>query len=111
MSELIIINSEFMGKGNDELGKTLTGVFLRKLWAQEKKPDAIILYNSAVKLIAEGSEVLDAMDGLFSSGADILACGTCVDFYHLKNSIKIGRVSNMDEICSMLMQAEKVITI
>ena len=111
MSELIIINSEFMGKGNEELGKTLTGVFLRKLWTQEKKPDAIILYNSAVKLIANGSEVLDAMDGLYSSGADILACGTCVDFYNLKNSIKTGRVSNMEEICSLLMQAEKVITI
>lgn len=63
------------------------------------------------KLIADGSEVLDAMDGLYCSGADILACGTCVDFYNLKNSIKTGRVSNMEEICSLLMQAEKVITI
>ena len=76
-----------------------------------EETDAIILYNSAVKLIADGSEVLDAMDGLYSSGADILACGTCVDFYNLKNSIKTGRVSNMEEICSLLMQAEKVITI
>ncbi len=111
MADVILINNEFLGKGNDELGKKLMGAFLRKLWSQEKKPESIILYNSAVKLIAEGSEVLDAMDGLEVSGVDILACGTCVEFYNLKNSIKAGRISNMDEICTLLMQAAKVITI
>ncbi|BCJ93844.1 hypothetical protein acsn021_14130 [Anaerocolumna cellulosilytica] len=111
MSEIIIINSECMGKGNEELGKTLIGAFLRKLWAQEKKLSNIILYNSAVKLIADGSVVLDAMDGLFSAGVDILACGTCVEFYQLKNSIKTGRISSIDEICALIMHADKVITI
>ncbi len=111
MSEVLLINNEFLGKGNDELGSRLMGVFLRKLWSQEKKPDSIILYNSAVKLAAEGSEDLDAMNGLFEAGIDILACGTCVEFYDLKNSIKAARVSNMDEICSMLMHAAKVVTV
>lgn len=111
MSEIIIINSEIMGKGNEELGKILIGAFLRKLWAQEKKPDYIILYNSAVKLIAESSKVLDAMDGLYSAGVDIVACGTCIEFYQLKDNIKTGRISSMDEICTLLMQADKVITV
>lgn len=111
MKNVIIINSEYMGKGNDELGKTLIGVFLRKLWAKEEKPDAIILYNSAVKLIAKESSVLDAFDGLSSAGVDILACGTCVEFYQLKESVVVGRISNMDEISSLLLSADKVITI
>lgn len=89
----------------------MIGVFLRKLWASEKKPSAIILYNSAAKLIASGSETLDVMDGLYSAGVDILACGTCVEFYNLKESIRTGRISNMEEICSILMEASKVITI
>ncbi len=111
MSEIIILNSEYMGQGNDDLGKTLIGAFLRKLWAGDKKPSAIILYNSAAKLIATGSETLDVMDGLYSAGVDILACGTCVEFYDLKEQIRTGRISNMEEICTMLMEASKVITI
>lgn len=111
MSEIIIINSDSMGNGDEGLGKTLIGVFLRKLWAQEQKPEYIILYNGAVKLIADGSVVLDAMDGLFSAGVDILACGTCVDFYDLKDSVRTGRISNMEEICGLMMKADKVITI
>ncbi|MFV0342962.1 MAG: sulfurtransferase-like selenium metabolism protein YedF [Anaerocolumna sp.] len=111
MSNIIVINSESMGKGDEELGRTLMGAFLRKLWAQEKKPAYIILYNSAVKLIAEGSSSLDAMDGLYSAGVDIIACGTCVEYYQLKGGLKIGRISSMDEICALLMEADKVITI
>jgi len=52
--------------------------FLRKLFALGTKPDAIILYNSGVKLLADGSSVLDAMEALFKAGVDIIACGTCV---------------------------------
>jgi selenium metabolism protein YedF len=111
MADVILINNEFFGKGSDELGKKLMGAFLRKIWSQQKKPDSIILYNSAVKLITEGSDCLDAMYGLEESGIDIIACGTCVEFFDLKNSIKVGRISDMDEISITLMQAAKVITI
>jgi selenium metabolism protein YedF len=107
----IVINNEFMGKGDDELGAKLIGSFLRKLWGSDKKPDTIILYNSAVKLITEDSSVLDAMDGLYSSGVDILACGTCISHYQLNNKVVVGRVSNMDEIVSTLLASENVVTI
>jgi hypothetical protein len=91
--------------------KRLMGAFLRKLWAREEKPDAIICYNSGVKLMAKGSSVLDAMDGLYSAGVDILACGTCVEFYNLANDIQVGRISNMEEIALLLMTAESVVTV
>lgn len=111
MDRVIILNSETMGHGDPELGKTLMGVLLRKLWARERKPDAVICYNSAVKLMAEGSEVLDALSGLSEAGVDILACGTCIDKYRLSASVKVGRVSGMDEILSLILEAESVITI
>jgi selenium metabolism protein YedF len=108
---IIIINSETMGRGNDELGTRLTGSFLRKLCASEKKPCAVIFYNSAVKLLARGSTVLDAMENLSAGGVDLVACGTCVSFYGLGDSIHAGRVSSMQEIVSMIMDAKKVVTI
>ena len=111
MKKVIIINSEFFGRGDDGLGEKLMGAFLRKLWAKEEKPDAIICYNSGVKLMAKGASVLDAMMGLYEAGVDILACGTCVEFYGLNSDMQAGRISNMDEISAILMSAESVVTI
>lgn len=111
MGTAIIINSQYFGKGDEELGTTLIGAFLRKLWAGGDLPDTIICYNAGVKLLAKGSPVLDAFDGLSIKGVEIIACGTCIDFYDLKDNIKIGRRTDMVEIVSVMMRYDKVITI
>jgi selenium metabolism protein YedF len=111
MKKVVIINSDSLGRGDDNLGQRLMGAFLRKLWAREEKPDAIICYNAGVKLIAKGSAVLDVLSGLQEAGVDILACGTCIEHYNLVNDIKVGRISDMEEIASIFMTAESVITV
>jgi len=108
---IVIINDESMGRGDSELGQKLIGSFLRKLWAGEKKPDAVIFYNSGVKLMARGSNVLDALEGLAAAGVDLLACGTCVSFFNLKDSMLVGRISDMGEISALLMTADQAVTI
>lgn len=111
MKTAIIINSESLGKGDDELGKKLLGAFLRKLWASAKLPDIIICYNSGVKIMAKGSAVLDALHGLSEKGVEIIACGTCLEHYDLGNNIEVGRKSDMNEIVSIMMSYDKVITV
>ncbi len=111
MKKTIIINSETLGSGSEELGKNLMGSFLRKLWASDTKPGAIIFYNAGVKLLAEGSSVLDALDALFKAGVDLIACGTCVGYYKLENCMAAGRVSTMQEIVSAMLSSDSVITI
>jgi selenium metabolism protein YedF len=111
MKTAVIINSEVMGKGDDKLGNSLMGNFLRKLWASNDKPDIIIFYNSGVKLMAEGSTVLDALNGLHDQGVEMVACGTCVDFYDLNKKVKVGRRTDMVEILSIMNEAKKVITV
>ena len=106
----IILHSEVLGKGSEELGQTLMGSFLRKLWASEKKPDEIIFYNSSVLLLTEKSAVLDALNGLTKAGVDLVACRTCIGFYEIEKQLVIGRMSDMQEIISILMKSEKVIT-
>jgi selenium metabolism protein YedF len=111
MKTVYILNSEFMGQGNDELGHKLMGAFLKKVWSRKKKPHAIIFYNSAVKLLATGSMYLDALHGLHDSGVDLIACGTCIDFYALTDKIDVGRVSGMEEIVDLTQKADSVVTI
>lgn len=111
MERVIIVNSEFFGKGDEWLGKKLLGAFLRKVWANSNKPDAIILYNSGVKIAATGSEMLEVIVGLHESGVDILACGTCVSHYGLEHAMHSARISNMDEIAGIMLSADHVVTV
>jgi len=110
MKSTIILHSESLGRGSDDLGKTMTGSFLRKVWASDKKPDTIIFYNSAVHLLTDKSSVLDALSGLSKAGVDLVACQTCIGFYEIEKKLFIGRIVEMQEIVSILMKSDKVIT-
>lgn len=111
MSTTIIVNSNVLGKGPDDLGERLMGSFLRKLCMQNEKPGGIVFYNSGVTLLARGSCALDALEALAEAGVDLIACGTCVAYYELKDRMFIGRISDMQEIVATLMNSQKVITI
>ena len=108
MTATIVINSEFFGAGDNELGTRLMGNFLRKLWSMESKPERIVFYNSGVKLLAEGSAVLDALNALAVSGVDLIACGTCVTHFELKGKLSLGRVSDMVEIAGTIMAGDAI---
>lgn len=66
--------------------------------------------NGGVKLSSRGSEHAAALKELEQSGVEILSCGTCLDYFHLKEHLEAGKASNMQEIAMSLMEASKVIT-
>ena len=112
MKTAFIINSDVLGTGPEELGKKLMGSFLRKVCAQEDKPDTIIFYNTGVKLLAKGvSDVLDALGILQDAGVDLLGCGTCADYFSIKDKITAGRIGSMDDIVAVISKADKVVTV
>ena len=104
----VLVGSDTMGRGDDGLGATLMGSFLRKLLLTDPLPETIVFYTAGVKLPAEGSAVLDAVQALSSRGVDLVACGTCVGFFGLSDRIVAGRVGNMGEIAEILMRHEVV---
>ncbi len=108
---VFVLNAETMGRGDDVLGAKLVGSFLRTLAVTYPKPDAIVFYNSAVRLLAEGSPHLEPLRGLDDVGVDLLACVTCLEFYDLVGKIAVGHVSNMREIVQRTMGAAKVVTV
>ena len=108
---IVVIPAETMGRGDDVLGAKLIGSFLRALATVEQKPDAIVFYNAAVKLLAPSSPHLQALHTLEEAGVDLLACVTCLEFYSLKDQLAAGAVSNMREIAQRTLAASKVVTI
>lgn len=108
---VIIINSDTLGRGDEGVGRTLLGTFLRKVLASLDKPDALLFYNSGVKLLTRESYFIDVLDALEKSGVELLACGTCVYKVCGQHSLAVGRISNMDELADVIIGANKVVTL
>ena len=106
---VIYLNSRFLGTGDEALGSILMKSFLKTLLELETKPNGLILINSGVWLSSEGSDVLETLRTLSEKGVEILSCGTCLDFYGLKEKLKVGKVSNMYTIAQTLLEAERVV--
>jgi selenium metabolism protein YedF len=107
---VVYINSNLMGVGDEELGRILMGAFLKTIIGAEPQPKKIIFINSGVKLATEGSEVLESIIEMEKKGIEILSCGTCLNFYGLKEKLRVGVVSNMYDIIESLVEADKVIS-
>ena len=105
-----VISSDTMGKGNDDLGRILMKAFLHTLIEVKPMPDIMILYNAGVKLAAQDSDVLDDLNVLDEKGVQILVCGTCVNFFELKEKLGVGKVSNMYDIASILSTSGRIVT-
>jgi selenium metabolism protein YedF len=100
----VFISSAGIGTGDEGLAALLMRGFLYTLTESEILPARIILMNGGVKLAIEGSDSLVNLGRLAERGVEILACGTCLEFYQLKDALAVGRVSNMYEIAGLLLQ-------
>ena len=108
---VLMIPSETMGRGDEELGNILIRTFFHALGEVEPLPDTIIFFNSGVKLVVEGSQILEDLYALCEQGIEILACGTCLGHYSLKETVAVGEVSNMYTIAETMLGAGKVVSL
>jgi selenium metabolism protein YedF len=106
---VVYINSQLLGGGDQALGSFLMKAFLKTLLDLEPRPSRLILVNSGVQLAAEGSNVLETLQGLSEKGVEIVCCGTCIDFYELKGKMRIGLISNMYDIIQSMLEADRVL--
>lgn len=110
MRTVLALGHDGMGHGDDELGHRILKTFLQKT-AALNKIEAIVLFNSGVKLATKGSPVAVELHQLHESGVDICTCGTCVDHFGLRDQLAFDEVSNMDAILQEMNNAEKLITL
>ncbi len=107
---IVRLSSNLMGTGSEELGRILMKAFIKSLSDATVKPAALVFYNSGVHLTCTGSEHLDALRQLEQSGVQLFSCGTCLDFFGLKDKLAVGVVTNMYEIIETLSSADRVVS-
>lgn len=106
---VVQITAATMGSGNDELGGLLMRSFLKTQSQLDRRPDAVLFYNNGVKLCCEGSVLLEDIRALEVSGVEIIACGTCLNYFELADQLAVGRVTDMLEIASRLAAAGSIV--
>lgn len=108
---VIVITNDKLGNGEAELGQLLMKTYTYTLNETMPYPKAIIFMNSGVKLVVEGSEALENIQKLSEKNIEIISCGTCLDYYKIKDKLKVGIVGNMYSIVEYMNNASKVINI
>ena len=106
---LVVLSGNVMGTGDAKLGTSLMKAFVFALTKQDQLPDTILCYNTGAYLTCEGADTLEDLKLLESEGVTILTCGTCLDFYGLKEKLAVGGVTNMYDIVERMENAAQII--
>lgn len=105
----IVISSDKMGEGNEELGSILMKNFIYTLTETETLPKYILFYNGGAKLPTKTSAVLEDLKKLEEQGVEILTCGACLNYYGLTEELSVGSVTNMYSIVEKMNSSTKII--
>ncbi len=106
---VVVIASDRMGNGNDDLGKVLIKGFIFAVSQLDQLPKTMLFYNGGAVLTCEGSDSLEDLKSLEAQGVEIMTCGTCLDYYQLKDKLAVGTVTNMYSIVEAMAGAGKII--
>ena len=108
---VMFITSSTLGQGSEELGKILMRSFIFTLKEISPRPSKLFFLNSGVFLTTEGSPVLEELSQLAAEGVEIFSCGTCLDYYNLKDKLRVGQVTNMYDTVETMQAATKCIVV
>jgi intracellular sulfur oxidation DsrE/DsrF family protein len=108
---VILITQNGMGRGPEDLQLTLLGRYLELLNQQPELPAAICFYTEGVRVVVEGSPILEILNALEVKGVRLIVCSTCLNYFNLAEKIKIGIVGGMGDILEAQWKAEKVISL
>ena len=108
---VVVISKNTMGQGSEELGAILIKGFIYSLTELPTLPQTIIFFNSGAFLTSDGANTINDLKAMEESGAEILTCGTCANFYELQDKLAVGSITNMYVIAEKMATAAKVINI
>ncbi len=106
---IVVISSDRMGSGNDELGRVLLKGFIFAVTQLDELPAKMLFYNGGAKITCEGSDSLEDLKNLEAQGVEIQTCGTCLDYYQLKEKLAVGTVTNMYSIVEAMAGAARIL--
>lgn len=111
-STVLLVTRDGMGSTADtDLMHRLAKTYFGLLAEHDMLPAAICFYTDGVKLVCEGSPVLDELRALEAKGVRLVICSTCLNAFDLKERVAVGIVGGMTDIIDAQWRAEKVITL
>ena len=105
----VVLSANMMGTGDEKLGKALMKAFVFAVTKQDQLPETILCYNTGAYLTCEGADTLEDLKSLEAEGVKIFTCGTCLDFYGMKEKLAVGGVTNMYDIVETMEKARTII--
>lgn len=106
---VVVLKSQEMGSEDANLGRLLMRAFLNTVAESDKLPQTVIIYSGGIRLALVGTDTARSLAKLEEKKVEVIICGTCVDFYQLKESIKIGTISNMFVIVEKMANATNIV--
>jgi len=103
-----LIQSEGLGRGDEQLGSMLMASFLRLLGESQDKPGSLIFWNAGVRLLCKGSQVLEHLKRLEEQGVELLACTTCLEYFDLMDKLAAGKPTTMMKSIQSMMGGDVV---
>jgi sulfur relay (sulfurtransferase) complex TusBCD TusD component (DsrE family) len=74
-------------------------------------PANICFYTEGVKLVVEGSPVLETLSAMEAKGVRLVVCNTCLNYYDLAEKVRVGIIGGMADIIEAQWKADRVITL
>jgi sulfur relay (sulfurtransferase) complex TusBCD TusD component (DsrE family) len=111
MKTVLLFTRNGMGEAPEGLQQTLAVKFLSLAAQAQEKPAQIVFYTEGVKLVCEGSLVLEWLRMLEAAGVELTICSTCLEYFCLTDKVRVGKVGGMPGILAALQTAEKVISL
>lgn len=108
---IFLVTSDALGQGEEELGRLLMRSMIYSLTETGVYPSAVLFLNRGVYLAAKGSPVMDELKQMEAKGVDVFSCGTCLDYYRLKDKLEVGKITNMYHIAEAIREAGRCITL
>ncbi len=106
---VLLITRNGMGDAEPALQLKLLTTYLKLLDENNILPAAICFYTNGVRLVVEGSPVLDLLKSLETKGVRLILCSTCLNYYNLADQVSVGIVGGMPDIIEAQLRAGKVI--
>ena len=108
---ILVFTRNGLGEAPAELQQKLVAKFLQLNLEVNQLPAKILFYTDGVKLACEGSPVVDELKAMKDRGVELILCSTCLDYFGLRDKVRVGIVGGMPDIIEAMSEAAKVISL
>ncbi len=110
-STVLMIPRDGVGSADSALQHALASKYLGLLLAGDLVPAAMCFLTEGVHLVVEGSPLLESLRAIEAKGCKLLVCTTCLEYFNLKDRVRVGTVCGMPDILNAQLSATRVITL